>query len=91
MKWQNNKKEKFKLFYSLNLATHLGFAIAIPMVVFIAIGSFLDNCFNTNPIFVLAGLFLALAVSIYEIHHSILPILEKDKDENKNKDKNKDS
>ena len=81
---KDSKEEKSGLIYSLNLATHLGFMIAIPIVVFIALGNFLDGCFNTGPIFILLGLLLALAVSIYEIYKSILPVLDKsEKDGNK--------
>lgn len=80
---KNDKREDFKMFYSLDLAVRLGFSIAIPLIIFILIGRFLDSYFNTFPVFVLLGLFFGITVSIYEIFRSVLPILDDRKNNGK--------
>ena len=82
-KHENDRKENFKIFYSLDLAARLGFSIAIPLVVFILAGRFLDGYFNTFPIFVLAGIIFGFIVSIYEIFRSVLPVLDDKKSDSK--------
>lgn len=78
---KNDKRGNFKIFYSLDLAAKLGFSIAIPLIIFILIGRFLDGYFNTSPIFVLSGLVVGLASSICEIFRSVLPILDNGKND----------
>lgn len=78
---KGDKKEDFKMFYSLDLAARLGFSIAIPLIIFILMGRFLDGFFNTSPIFVLLGLIVGLASSIFEIFRSVLPLLDDGKND----------
>lgn len=83
MEQKNDKRENFKMFYSLDLAARLGFSIAVPMIIFILVGRFLDSYFNTFPIFVLLGLIVGLASSIFEIFRSVLPLLDDGKNDGK--------
>lgn len=73
---KGDKREDFKIFYSLDLAVRLGFSIAIPLIIFILIGRFLDSYFNTFPVFILLGMIVGLASSIFEIFRSVLPLLD---------------
>ena len=50
-----------------NMALSFGFAIAIPLILFILAGVAVDNWLHTTPIFILVGVALALLVSGYQL------------------------
>lgn len=57
------KPIKNKTLYVLSLCGQLGIIIAIPAVVLIYSGQLLDKKFDTSPLFILSGLFLAMIIS----------------------------
>ena len=59
----------------------VGFFIAGSIVGGVLVGSWLDSRFNTEPILVIAGLFLGLVVAFYGVYEMLLPLLGKRKDE----------
>ncbi len=52
---------------ALQLAWELGFTIALPLVIFVLVGRYLDKYFQTTPILMLVGIFLAFFISSYAI------------------------
>ncbi len=66
---------------ALGLAWGLGYRIAIPIVVFGLFGRFLDAKLGTSFIFLLIGIFTALAASSWLIYRQLKDIL---KEENNN-------
>lgn len=71
----NNQKPKF--FYAISLGLELGFLIAVPLVLFLFFGVFLDKKFNTSPIFLIILTILSLVTMIFELRFLVLPFLEK--------------
>lgn len=55
----------------VGLATELGFIIAIPLVVLVVGGHWLDVRANTKVIFTIIGVLVALAISSYAIYLKI--------------------
>jgi len=49
----------------------LGFIIALPLVISVIIGVFLDKKFNTTPLFIICGVFVAVAASSISIGRKI--------------------
>ncbi len=60
----------------LGLAGEIGYLIAIPAAVFGFGGAYLDKHFDTSPLFVIAGLMVALASSMLAIWYRIKPLLQ---------------
>ncbi len=71
------KHERSKLLYALSFATQLGFLIVGPLVGFIWLGVYLDRRLGSSPSFLLAGLFVALAVTAYETYQMLEPLMDK--------------
>lgn len=59
----------------LEIGIEFGLIIAIPLIAFIAFGFYLDKTFQTVPVFILAGMFLALFISAYILYQKIKQIL----------------
>ena len=59
------------------LGLELGFLIAIPLIVFLILGLWLDRKFDTMPLFVIVCLLAGFAAVIIEVKQVILPFLEK--------------
>lgn len=59
----------------LGLVSQIGYLIAIPAALLGFGGAYLDKTFATSPLFVLAGLALALVLSTLAIWHRIKPLL----------------
>lgn len=57
------KSEKTIFFRTLGLAWEMGYAIAGPLVVLAFLGRFLDKKYETSPIALLSGIFLAMIIS----------------------------
>lgn len=53
------------LIKSLNIALNLGFIIALPAVIFIFLGVFLDKIFQTNSILTIIFIFLGILSGIF--------------------------
>ncbi|HHD92659.1 MAG TPA: AtpZ/AtpI family protein [Candidatus Portnoybacteria bacterium] len=71
---QNNK---FKLFYAISLAWQLGFMVIIPIGIFIFAGWWGDKTFKTSPWLFLLGIIFGVIAAIYNIYHSLLPLIKK--------------
>lgn len=73
------KKERnnSNFFYALSLGLELGFLIALPLVLFLALGLFLDNRFKTFPIFLISFIILGMAATFFDVYYLVLPFMEK--------------
>ena len=56
----------------------VGFFIGSSILLGIFAGHWLDGKLNTEPILVIAGLFLGLAVAFYGVYHMLLPLVSSD-------------
>ena len=72
-------KERFRFFYALSMAFQLGFIIAVPLIVFLLIGIFLDKKLNTFPLFLVGSIIFSLIFVVFEIRHYFSPFMEKEK------------
>ena len=81
---EEQKKENSKFFYAISLGLELGFMIAIPLILFVLGGLYVDRIFNTTPLFLILGLLLNVIFTIFEVKKIILPFLEKRSRNNKN-------
>ncbi|MDA2935795.1 AtpZ/AtpI family protein [Patescibacteria group bacterium AH-259-L05] len=61
MKKEN--KEKSVVWQSISIAMQLGYAIALPLVIFAIAGRILDKQYDSSPIFLLTGVVLSLIIS----------------------------
>lgn len=59
----------------LEIGLQFGLIIAIPLILFIGIGFVLDKKYDTVPLFILLGLFLALVISTFMLYKKIKEIL----------------
>ncbi|MDD3734909.1 MAG: AtpZ/AtpI family protein [Candidatus Pacebacteria bacterium] len=72
-----NQRNKQNVFYTIFLGLELGFLVALPLVVFLVLGVFLDKKFETFPIFLISGIIIGLILTFVDIRYLILPFLEK--------------
>lgn len=68
---------KQKLFYAISLALQMGFLIAIPLVLFTVLGIFLDNNFDTFPLFLMIFVGVGLIATFFDVYYLVLPFLKK--------------
>lgn len=71
----NKAREKNIFWLALNLATELGYLIAIPLVIFALIGRLLDKKFHTSPWLLLTGILISLAISSFLIYKKTAEII----------------
>jgi F0F1-type ATP synthase assembly protein I len=76
--------DRKNLFYAVSLGLELGFLIAIPIVVFLALGVFLDKTLDTFPYLMIASIFLGLIATAFDVYYLVLPFLKKKVENNKN-------
>src|SRR4030042_3017421 len=67
IKKDNTEKEKNQFFANVNLASELGFVIAIPLVGGVILGTYLDKTFDSEPKFTLSCIFFGVFLSLYNI------------------------
>jgi hypothetical protein len=60
--------------YLARLVGELGFIIALPLVILLLLGIYLDRQFKTEVLFTLIGIFLALFFSSFVIYRKIKEI-----------------
>lgn len=72
-----NNQQKSKFFYAVALGVELGFLIALPLVIFLFLGVYLDKKFNTFPLFIIIAVILSFIAMISELKFLILPFIEK--------------
>lgn len=77
----DKKSDQLNVFYALSLAWQMGFLIIAPILLFLFGGYMIDKWLKTAPLFIIISIFAALAVSVYEIHHLIKPMLENSRKE----------
>ena len=58
----------------------VGFFIGTCLLLGVVAGLWLDNKFDTKPIFMMAGLFLGLIVAGYGVYQMLLPLLQNRQD-----------
>lgn len=69
-------KDRLAFLRALSLAWELGYAIAGPLVVMAFLGRFLDKRYETSPIFLLSGIFLAMIISGLLVFRKTKKIIE---------------
>ncbi|MDA2922159.1 AtpZ/AtpI family protein [Patescibacteria group bacterium AH-259-L07] len=60
---EKSKQEKSVVWQSISIALQLGYAIALPLVIFAIGGRLLDKHYDSSPIFLLTGVVLSLIIS----------------------------
>jgi Putative F0F1-ATPase subunit Ca2+/Mg2+ transporter len=65
-------------YFLLSFASNLGFSMAIPLIIFIGGGIWLDNKFDISPLLTLIGAFLGIVSSGYSVYKSLKPYLNKE-------------
>ncbi len=83
------KQDKFSFYYSISLVGQIGWSVAVPLIVFILIGVFLDKQFGTKPALTLGGLVLGMIVSFYSLYQFLKPFLRTSQTNKKNNKKEK--
>jgi F0F1-type ATP synthase assembly protein I len=68
-------KNNFKTAYAISLAWQLGFLIAVPIIAFLALGFWADGRLGTEPLLLVFGLFVGMAVTAYEVYHLLAPLM----------------
>jgi F0F1-type ATP synthase assembly protein I len=63
--------------YALSIGMQLGFMIALPLIICMVAGIFIDKKLGTFPIFLILSVFIGMALTIISIYKSVLPFLEK--------------
>ncbi len=65
----------------------LGWYVGVSIVLGVLGGLWLDNKFNSSPVFTIIGLLLGIVVAFYGVYKMILPNLEKFDNNKKNEGK----
>jgi len=58
----------------------VGFFISTSIIGGVVVGLWLDSKFNTEPLLVVIGLLLGIAVAFYGVYEMLLPLLQKKRD-----------
>ena len=78
MKKENKEKEeKFKIAYAISLITQIGVTVSVITILFIGLGYYIDNYFNTLPIFVIIGAILSFLLSMFAVYYLVLPFIDR--------------
>lgn len=72
-----NNWQRSKIFYAISLGLEMGFLVAIPLVVFLFVGTFLDKKFQTTPLFLGISVIFSFLVMFLELRFLVLPFIEK--------------
>ena len=74
----NNKDmENGGTWSALSLAWELGYTIAVPLVVFVLGGRWLDRHFGTSPWILLTGVMVSIPISTVVIYVKMMKIIKK--------------
>lgn len=79
---QQRQPKNTDLGYVLAMGSQLGLMIALPMVVMIALGIWLDRTLDTFPWILLLSIFLGIGLTMIDVYKVIIPFLEKRSDKN---------
>jgi len=69
-------KDKTTFYKTLSLAWEMGYTIAGPLVVLAFLGRFLDKKYESSPIALLSGIFLAMLISGVVVFKKTKKIME---------------
>jgi len=72
-----NKDKSNNFFYAVSLGLEMGFLIALPLVIFLILGVFLDKKFETFPFYLISAIILGLVFTFLDVYYFILPFLTK--------------
>ncbi len=73
------KKNTPNTIYAISFAWQLGFLIAVPIAAFLLLGLFADRFFGTYPLFLILGIIVGIAITIYEVYNLLIPLIKKEK------------
>jgi len=79
------EKQKSNWWQALSLLGQLGYVIAIPLVLLALLGRFLDKQYNSSPWFLIAAMFLSLAISTTWVYRKTMQIMGEATKEDKEK------
>ncbi|KKU52054.1 MAG: hypothetical protein A3H69_04700 [Candidatus Sungbacteria bacterium RIFCSPLOWO2_02_FULL_47_9] len=68
---KGNEHKHAASFSLLGSSLHIGFFIVVSVLFFVLAGVWLDKKFNTVPLFIILGVLLSLAASMYEVYRII--------------------
>ncbi|MFZ3054995.1 MAG: AtpZ/AtpI family protein [Minisyncoccales bacterium] len=86
---QQQPKKNIDLGYVMMMGGQLGLMIALPMVLTVALGVWIDKKMNTFPIFLVVMILLGMGLTIVNVYKFIIPFLEKRSEREDNKNINK--
>ncbi|MDP3963282.1 MAG: AtpZ/AtpI family protein [bacterium] len=66
-----------KTLITVGVALQLGFSIAMPLVLFIGVGIWIDKKFDVLPLFTIIGVLLSTATTVLEIMQVIKSVQRK--------------
>ncbi|HQD89159.1 MAG TPA: AtpZ/AtpI family protein [Candidatus Paceibacterota bacterium] len=72
-----NKDKSNNFFYAVSLGLEMGFLIALPLVIFLILGVFLDKKFETFPFYLISAMILGLVLTFLDVYYFVLPFLTK--------------
>jgi F0F1-type ATP synthase assembly protein I len=84
MEKPNTPNSNSKSAQALSMGLELGFMIALPLIIFLVAGVFIDKKFGTLPLFTIVALVLNMIFTIFNVKKIILPFLEKRSQKNNN-------
>lgn len=73
----DNNSSKNKILYTVSLGLELGFLIALPLVLLLIFGLFLDRKLKTTPLFLIIFVISGFVITFFNVYYLILPFLEK--------------
>ena len=79
--------QKNNIWYATGLGMELGFLIAIPLVVCVGVGMFIDRKSGTFPAALIISIFLGIILTVADVYYIVLPFLEKRSSNNKDNKK----
>lgn len=69
-------KEKRKFYYIIAVGGQMTVLLVGPVVVFLLLGLWLDNLFGTSPLFIILGVIIGFAGSIFNVYR-VMEIMDK--------------
>lgn len=72
----SSQKDVFNTFYALSVAWQLGFIVIAPIGGFLFLGFLGDKFLGTGPLFLIIGIAVGIAITVYEVYHLIIPLIK---------------
>lgn len=69
--------KNINLGYVMMMGGQLGLMIALPMIVMVALGVWIDKKANTFPLFLVIMILLGMGITVLNVYKVIIPFLEK--------------